>query len=589
MEKWNLGTKPGQRLIWVQCWGIPLIAWDTEQIRKIVAAIGELVELDDDIKEFRRSDNHPRSRQTRCNTGSSDEIESEDSDSGSLRSSIRDAADDDHAPPCTDYNQTGDGLGARDKEHDPLPRGSPYEPLGNNLGRWSVSNTVEDGTYDQSRADMESGLDNDNYMQSINAQVNIGPCGPALDISNESHALHIGSTENSNLCGNLNKDIANDHTVGANGPLLLGLTTHTTENEHPSSPNTIKAEATTPVSRKVYSKSTWRKKQQACHQPNEQAEHSDKDQTELGLVTNNILNTGSLTPMSAASTFIVGTSNTLQEAKHLWNMAKQMGVTCSTDHESFINTISAMELRDRKEAEKLGNRKEMKKQHIEIKLCQSMWGDTDVTWEILLATNTTGGLLCLWSEKSFNVERRLKDLNPRGLWCLLGDFNSVRNASERVGVSQRGGGGGDPLINEFNDWLDDVEVLEPPCIGSKYTWYRPNGTARSKLDRVFISSDWLSKWPASTQHILDKNFSDHCPMLVKSKNADWGPKPFRLLDCWLKDKSFGKVVKDSWTQTQQTGWSGYVLKEKIKCLKERIKLWNKEQNGDLQEVSKHRS
>lgn len=56
MEKWNLGTKPGQRLIWVQCWGIPLIAWDTEQIRKIVAAIGELVELDDDIKEFRRLD-----------------------------------------------------------------------------------------------------------------------------------------------------------------------------------------------------------------------------------------------------------------------------------------------------------------------------------------------------------------------------------------------------------------------------------------------------------------------------------------------------------------------------------------------------
>lgn len=187
MEKWNPGTKPGQRLIWVQCWGIPLVAWDTEQIRKIVAAIGELVELDDDIKEFRRlhrarelirtpwrptlqhtinlhiggdlyhvhiveetgSDNHPRSRQTRCNTRSSDEIESEDNDSGSLRSSIRGAANDDHAPPCTDYNQTGDGPGARDKEHDPLPRGSPYEPLGNNLGRWSVSMTVEDGAYDQ--------------------------------------------------------------------------------------------------------------------------------------------------------------------------------------------------------------------------------------------------------------------------------------------------------------------------------------------------------------------------------------------------------------------------------------------------------
>ena len=28
------------------------------------------------------------------------------------------------------------------------------------------------------------------------------------------------------------------------------------------------------------------------------------------------------------------------------------------------------------------------------------------------------------------------------------------------------------------------------------------------------------------------NFSDHCPILLISKNVDWGPKPFRMLDCW---------------------------------------------------------
>ena len=87
--------------------------------------------------------------------------------------------------------------------------------------------------------------------------------------------------------------------------------------------------------------------------------------------------------------------------------------------------------------------------------------------------------------------KQLKDLNPRSLWCLLGDFNSVRNVSKRVGVSQRGMD--DTPINEFNEWLEDIEVVEPPCIGSKYTWFRPNGTARSKLDRAFISSEWLSK------------------------------------------------------------------------------------------------
>jgi len=64
-------------------------------------------------------------------------------------------------------------------------------------------------------------------------------------------------------------------------------------------------------------------------------------------------------------------------------------------------------------------------------------------------------------------------------------------------------------------------------------------------------------------------------VLFKSKNVDLGPKPFRVLDCWLKNKSFGKMVNESWTQTQQRGWGGYILKEKIKCLKERMKLWNK--------------
>lgn len=47
---------------------------------------------------------------------------------------------------------------------------------------------------------------------------------------------------------------------------------------------------------------------------------------------------------------------TLQEAKYHWNMAKQMGVSFGVDHESIIDRIWAMENRDRKEVEKLGNR-----------------------------------------------------------------------------------------------------------------------------------------------------------------------------------------------------------------------------------------
>ena len=84
----------------------------------------------------------------------------------------------------------------------------------------------------------------------------------------------------------------------------------------------------------------------------------------------------------------------------------------------------------------------------------------------------------------------------------------------------------------------------------------------------------MAKWPSSAQYTLERNFSDHCPILLRSKSVDWGPKPFRIMDCWLFSMSFKKAVEESWTSNQQSGWGGYVLKEKIKALKNRLRVWN---------------
>ena len=41
-----------------------------------------------------------------------------------------------------------------------------------------------------------------------------------------------------------------------------------------------------------------------------------------------------------------------------------------------------------------------------------------------------------------------------------------------------------------------------------------------------------------------------------------------------------ELVHQCWTSHQQPGWGGYVLKEKFKRLKQRMKTWNKEKYGD---------
>ena len=264
---------------------------------------------------------------------------------------------------------------------------------------------------------------------------------------------------------------------------------------------------------------------------------------------------------------------------------------------------------------------ETKKEVIDKVVCQSLWGEAEVCWEMQPATHTAGGILCLWSERTFKLHSRvvgngyilltgeylkeaqtvnivavyspcdiqnkrilwdqikqLKNTQSGDLWCVMGDFNSIRDSSERFGICQR-----EPKINsiqEFNEWIEDLEVVEAPWTGRSFTWFRPNGSSRSKIDRFLLSPEWLDTWPASIQSTLSRNFSDHCPIILRSTTIDWGPKPFRVLDCWLSDPSFKETVKNCWLSSQLPGWGGFVLKEKIKILKQKLKIWNKESYGD---------
>ena len=87
-----------------------------------------------------------------------------------------------------------------------------------------------------------------------------------------------------------------------------------------------------------------------------------------------------------------------------------------------------------------------------------------------------------------------------------------------------------------------MALEEVRSIGRMFTWFRPNGSAMSKLDRFFLSENWLVQWPDTTQFVMDRNFSDHCPILLRSKIIDRGPKPFKIMNWWMKDKGFQNMV-----------------------------------------------
>lgn len=108
--------------------------------------------------------------------------------------------------------------------------------------------------------------------------------------------------------------------------------------------------------------------------------------------------------------------------------------------------------------------------------------------------------------------------------------------------------------------------MEVNLHGRKFTWFK------SRLDRAFVNDRWIATWQDSELRGLPRSVSDHCAIVLSTKNIDWGPKPFRFVNAWTTNPDFRDKVEGSW---REGGWGSFVLKEKLKRLKEALKEWSR--------------
>jgi hypothetical protein len=265
---------------------------------------------------------------------------------------------------------------------------------------------------------------------------------------------------------------------------------------------------------------------------------------------------------------------------------------------------------------------ETKLEVISDSLCFNIWGGEDCQWVYLPAVGNRGGLLSIWCKSAASLifsftgesfigvclewgilKRRcfiinvyskcnlsgkrilwehltaLKKSLGSGAWCFLGDFNAVLNRGERKGLNQISVVHSSTEMVEFGEFVSDLELVDLPILGRRFTWYHPNGITMSRIDRVLVSHDWLDWWPNPSLWVLSQTISDHCPLVVRYNCVDWGPRPFRFNNHWLLHKDFQVLVEGFWRNSNVVGWVAYVLKEKFKGLKNHIREWSREQYG----------
>ena len=74
-------------------------------------------------------------------------------------------------------------------------------------------------------------------------------------------------------------------------------------------------------------------------------------------------------------------------------------------------SIQGMSIQDMKHKVDLVCIQETKKESFDKLICQSMWGDSYVSSDFVPSIQASGGLLCLWNNSDFQVERRVKVRN----------------------------------------------------------------------------------------------------------------------------------------------------------------------------------
>lgn len=233
--------------------------------------------------------------------------------------------------------------------------------------------------------------------------------------------------------------------------------------------------------------------------------------------------------------------------------------------------------------------------------------------EFVESEGAAGGLVTLWKDSSMQIQRT--DKNHRFLFtsfqsvvgganvlvgnvygpnvddqrgdffdglrlCLTeaivivvigGDFNTILNDGE--GKGSESVCTGDPLFKSF---VESFLLLDLPLVGGDYTWFSTrNGGLWSKLDRLLLNEDALLYFNGVSQVAEDWGFSDHRAITLSMGNRDFGPKPLCFYNFWLMEDGFKKLIEEWWGYLLVTSRSSYVILQKLKGLKEKIKSWRR--------------
>ena len=262
---------------------------------------------------------------------------------------------------------------------------------------------------------------------------------------------------------------------------------------------------------------------------------------------------------------------------------------------------------------------ETKLYFIDRGIVHSLWGIHHVDWLYLGSEGASGGILMMWDRRvvaridsamgHFSISCKFRNvldqrdwdfsgvygpnINRERLtmweelagvaswwgvpWAVDGDFNAIRNPSERLGATHF-----TSSMHAFSDFISSYGLRDIPMEGGLFTWSNNReDVAMSIIDRFLFLDEWDDFFPTILQKRLPRILSDHFPIILECGDFSRGWRPFRFENMWLKAEGLKERVKKWWDSCIFFGTPSYIMACKLKALKLDLKKWNEEVFGNV--------
>lgn len=131
-------------------------------------------------------------------------------------------------------------------------------------------------------------------------------------------------------------------------------------------------------------------------------------------------------------------------------------------------------------------------------------------------------------------------------WTVLGDFNVLLSVDDKNGPTTN-----IFYILKFREVVHELGLVDLPILNKSFTW--TNGRCAltmERLDRAFVSTEWLLAFSRSTLRALLQPSSDHMPLVLSAYSFILAANIFRFKTFWLHYQPVNDVISTTWNSIQ---------------------------------------